>query len=190
LGETPIADMSALIELLARQLYSWLTVPYVLFGYSLGALIAYELAHRLARLATPQPTHLLVAAQRGPSMPYIDQPIFHLPDAEFVSRLQSRYNRIPRQVLEEKELLARYLPLLRADFSLVENYRYRAKERLACPVSVFGGYHDVRVTRPQLDAWSLETSNKCTIHMIPGDHFFIHDCQSELLSLIRQILPA
>jgi medium-chain acyl-[acyl-carrier-protein] hydrolase len=82
------------------------------------------------------------------------------------------------------------LRILRADFTLVEDYKYRSSARLACPITVFGGAEDRRITTAQLEAWSMETSAPCTLHLLPGGHFFMDTARTQLLALIRQGLEA
>jgi medium-chain acyl-[acyl-carrier-protein] hydrolase len=139
----------------------------------------------LSDLGLP-PAHLFVSAQRGPSLPYGAQPIFALPDDEFLAGVLSRYDGIPRQVLDEKDLLAVLLRTLRGDFTLTEDYRYRAAGQLACPVTAFGGENDRQIVREQLEAWSNETAREFRLHLLPGGHFFLQDAQEKLLSLITE----
>jgi medium-chain acyl-[acyl-carrier-protein] hydrolase len=161
-NEPPASKMGPLVESLAREMASTET-PYALFGHSMGAFIAFDLAHALSDLGLP-PAHLFVSAQRGPSLPYGAQPIFALPDDEFLAGVLSRYDGIPRQVLDEKDLLAVLLRTLRGDFALTEDYRYRAAGQLACPVTAFGGENDRQIAREQLEAWSNETAREFRLH--------------------------
>ena len=81
--------------------------------------------------------------------------------------------------------MAVLLPTLRADFTLSEDYRYRAATPLTCPITAFGGSQDSEVSREQLEAWSAETAVDFKLHMLAGGHFFLQSSQAELLSLIR-----
>src|SRR6516162_1128526 len=69
LDEPAASDMAPLVASLAQDVLPWLSVPYALFGHSMGAFIAFDLAHELSDLGSP-PAHLFVSAQRGPSLPY------------------------------------------------------------------------------------------------------------------------
>jgi medium-chain acyl-[acyl-carrier-protein] hydrolase len=182
--EPPAADMAALVASLAQEMHPWLGVPYALFGHSMGAFIAFDLAHELSALGRP-PAHLFVSAQRGPSLPYSARPIYALPDKEFLAGILERYENIPPQILEQKDFMAVLLRRFRADFALVEAYKYWAKNRLACPITTFGGADDRQIASEQLRAWETETSNRFRLHLLPGGHFFLHDCRAEMLALIQ-----
>lgn len=182
-SEPAIADMPGLIGAVIDRVAPRLTVPYALFGHSMGAFIAFELAHAIAARGLPAPVRLFVSAQRGPSLPYPGTPIFDLPDGEFLKGVTERYQRFPPALLREEAFMRVLLPMLRADFTLVENYKYRATAKLSCPITVFGGKDD-KLPRDQLEAWSNETTAACTVHLLPGGHFFMDSAREELVAFI------
>jgi len=151
-----------------------LTVPYVLFGHSLGALVAYELAHELPRAGANAPVHLIVAGRVAPSVTLPDASIHTLADAELIHALRTKYNAIPAEILEERDLLQLLLPGIRADFRLHETYVYRGRPPLSCGLSAYGGLRDESVTESDLLAWRSETKERFSKTMIDGDHFFVH----------------
>jgi medium-chain acyl-[acyl-carrier-protein] hydrolase len=176
--------MAPLVQSLAREMDDWLGLPYFLFGHSMGAFVAFDLAHELSHLGHP-PAHLFVSGQRGPRLPYAGRPIFALPDDQFLAGVLARYDRIPKQVLEQRDLMAVLLRTLRADFTLSEDYCYRAATLLSCPITAFGGIQDSEVSNAQLEAWSAETAGRFKLHKLAGGHFFLQSNQAELLSVIR-----
>jgi surfactin synthase thioesterase subunit len=187
--EPPATAMAPLAAALAQEVRPLLTLPYTLFGHSMGAFIAFDLAHELSAMGAG-PTHLFVSAQRGPRVPYSARPIFALPDASFLAAILDRYKAIPEPVLRQPDLMAVLLRTLRGDFTLVEDYRYRATGRLSCPVTAFGGRDDRQIAREQLEAWSLETSEAFELRLLPGGHFFLNEARRELLAIIReQVAP-
>src|SRR5271170_5577451 len=99
LTEPPFTKLSCLIEALVRALDPLLDMPFAFFGHSLGALVGFELARELRRLARPQPVRLVVSAARAPRIPRRDRPIHALPEADLRVEL-SRLNGVPGKVLE------------------------------------------------------------------------------------------
>jgi medium-chain acyl-[acyl-carrier-protein] hydrolase len=184
IGKPPVAEMTSLVDLLSEQIVPRLALPYALFGHSMGAFVAFDLAHEILRRNLRPPSHLFVAAQRGARLPYPEKPIFDLPEESFLSALVARYDSIPKAIMEQAEFMKLLLPTLRADITLVEDYRYRAAGPLGCPIIVFGGLEDRRVNRSQLEAWSVETSARCSMHLLPGGHFFLNSARAELLAQI------
>jgi medium-chain acyl-[acyl-carrier-protein] hydrolase len=76
------------------------------------------------------------------------------------------------------------LPLLRADFAVSQTYACREEPPLDCPITAFGGTQDEEVDRDDLEAWREQTTARFSLHLFPGDHFFLHTFQTELLDLL------
>ena len=182
--EPPATDMTRLIDSLVNEMSELLDTPYSLFGHSMGAFIAFDLAHELSRHGHP-PEHLFVSAQRGPSLRNRWPKIFHLPDEEFLSKVMGRYNNIPKPLLEDKAFRKILIRTLRGDFILTEDFLYQARGLLRCPITAFGGTEDGLITPGDLEAWALETKIRFQLHMMPGGHFFLNNSREELISTIR-----
>lgn len=170
--EAPLADMRALVADLAGTVLPLLDLPYCLYGHSLGAFVAFDLAHELAVLGAPPPRHLFVAAQRAPRLPHPQEPIYRLPDADFLEAVRSRHDALPAALLADPAMRSYLTRLLRADFTLVEAYRRAAREPLSCGITVFGATEDTAVPPSLLADWAEETTAPCEIVLLPGGHFF------------------
>ncbi|WP_240470234.1 thioesterase II family protein [Brevibacillus laterosporus] len=94
IGEQALCDMKALVEAISQAIYPYLDRPFLFFGHSLGARIAFELARAVRRKWKLQPCRLIVSGSRAPNIPE-PHPLHHLPDDEFVSELRRffRYSR-------------------------------------------------------------------------------------------------
>ena len=182
LRDQPFTSLDALIEAAAEAIAPLLDKPFALFGHSMGAMISFELARRLREQGRPQPAHLFVSGRKAPHLPNHDPVSHNLPEAELRRELL-RLNGTPREVLEHPELMELMLPLLRADFSVVETYVYRPGIPLDCPLTAFGGLRDSEVSREQLEAWREQTAGEFALRMLPGDHFFLNDAQAQTLLL-------
>jgi medium-chain acyl-[acyl-carrier-protein] hydrolase len=184
LAETPFARMPQLIEPLARALGPCLQEnPYAFFGHSMGAFVSFELARYLRKYHQTGPLRLFVAAQRAPQLPDLEPPVYALPDKEFIEELR-RLNGTLVEILQNADVMEIALPLLRADFALVETYQYTAGDPLLCPISAFGGLNDEKVSRDKLDAWREQTRASFGLRMFPGNHFFFNRSQAELLQTV------
>jgi len=183
LRERPFTTLSRLVGVLVDVLTPQMQMPFVFFGHSVGALIGFELARLLRRQNRTGPLHLFVSARRAPQLPEPGPPMHQLPEAEFVDKLKD-FNGIPQAVLREAELMRFFLPILRADFALLETYLYVDDHPLDCPITVFGGLHDVKATREELTAWHYQTKGEFRIQLFSGGHFYLHNAQGQLLRAI------
>ena len=184
IGEPPIQRMGPLIESAHGAIHGFLDRPCALFGYSAGGLMAFELARELQAQGIPA-QHLFVAACRPPHLPPGRPQIHSLPDPEFVDRVSS-IGGTPSEVLEHEELMAHLLPTLRADFAVIETYHPTDRAELDCPLTAFGGLRDSMVPPDELAAWRNHTRDRFEQHLLPGDHFFLSDSQTQILSVIRR----
>ncbi|MGC4068682.1 MAG: thioesterase domain-containing protein [Polyangiaceae bacterium] len=139
LQEEPFNAMQPLVEALANGLKEAFDVPFSFFGYSLGALIAFELTRHCRRQGFPMPNCVFIGACPAPQRPRKRTHLRALPEADFIREISSRYRPIPAAVLEDKELLAVTTRVMRADLSVVETYQYRQEEPLAVPMVALGG---------------------------------------------------
>jgi medium-chain acyl-[acyl-carrier-protein] hydrolase len=188
-NETPITDASKLIDALSVVLRPYLDMPYALFGHSMGAVLAYELARRLGAAYDREPSGLFVSAHGAPHLPRRRPPSHHLPDDKFIARMKA-LNGTPAEVFANPELLALLLPMLRADFKLVETYAELPGPVLTCPVLAIGGRSDSDVPPTSLEGWATVTRGPFKSMLFEGDHFFINSERETLLRVLKHYLSA
>ena len=181
-NEPPCQEMSAVVEQIAAGLGPILDLPFGIFGHSMGAMVAFELARALESEGH-RVLHLFVSAVRAPQEPDPDPPLHRMADAELISHLK-KLNGIPKIILEHPDLIELTLPALRADLKAYETYSYRAGEPLDCPVSVYGGYDDAKAPPDSLVGWRIQTRKEFSMRLFPGDHFFLETARDALLQQI------
>jgi medium-chain acyl-[acyl-carrier-protein] hydrolase len=159
----------------------------VLFGHSVGTLMAYELARWLQCNGDLTLRRLIVSGRSAPHVRSRREPMHELSDRDLVEKLR-RYNGTPSVVLETPELLEFFLPRLRADFEMNETYRApQSAPALQCPVNVFSGESDPETTEASVLAWQEHTCGAFEHRSFPGGHFFIHDPETAVLESIQAI---
>ncbi|MEW6405533.1 MAG: alpha/beta fold hydrolase [Chloroflexota bacterium] len=185
--EPAIHYLPTLVEKLCEAIEPLLNKPFAFFGHSMGGLLAYELAQRLRGQNLPQA--LFISACGAPHLPDPHPPIHALPDSEFILSLQ-QLNSIPSELLDQPSVMQLFLPALRADSEAVETYHHIPGEPLDCPVIVFGGLEDPRVSRKHLEAWAAHTTSRFDTRYFPGDHFYLNAARDSIIEIIATELES
>jgi medium-chain acyl-[acyl-carrier-protein] hydrolase len=187
LQEPAFDRIEPLVEALIEALGARLLRPFALFGHSMGALVAFELARELRRRSGPAPAHLFLSGRSAPRYPDPARAVHLLPESDFIEYLRT-LNGTPEVILDDAGMREVFFPTLRADFAVCARYRYREEPPLEVPITVFGGTRDLERAPELLEEWKRETSASFALHMLPGDHFFVRTARPILLSLLRREL--
>ncbi|WP_433018887.1 thioesterase II family protein [Kribbella sp. CA-294648] len=187
-GQVPVRKLPALIDLIHAAIEPLLDRPFALFGHSMGALLAFELARKLRQEGSPCPQRLFLSAFRAPHLPNPNIAIHHLPDEVLKTVLVK--DGTPAEIVRNEDIMRALLPTLRADLELCETYQYADREPLDIPISAFGGLQDVRVLEQDLMQWKVHTASEFHLTMFQGGHFFIHSAQDLLVSRLAGELRA
>ncbi len=188
LVERPFSDIPSLLEALVPALLPYLDMPYAFFGHSMGSLISFELARRLRQMGYwDMLVHLFVSGYSAPQIPDPDPPTCHMPESEFIEELR-RLKGTAEDLLQNAEFMQLIIPLLRADFSLCDTYKYIYEEPLSIPISAFGGLQDPKTSFDVVSAWRMQTTGRFQLRFLEGDHFFLQKQQAALLQALSQDL--
>ena len=189
-SEEPIAELDALVDEVVLVARSLGPEPLALYGHSLGALVGYHAALRLEAEGRSIRS-LFVGAFTAPQRPntwlFENLPRLHragfshvpsprAPNAGKVAQLLLGGEEALAIARDSPQLLDRVVPVLLADFRIVDRYRHPAHTpKLRCPIVAFGGEADARVPAEDLAAWAELGAGGFTRHDVPGDHFFLRD---------------
>lgn len=188
--EPLVRDTGELVARLADELTATADGPYVLYGHSFGALVAFELAHRLAGSAAGAPLALVVSGRNAPSIPHPRAALHDAPTDELLRGLRTLQGTLPG-VDHSPELLEIFLPPLRADLRMAETYRRPELPPLSCPVQVVAGDLDPLVDDAGLAGWQQETVGPCRVERVRGGHMMLdspalHLCLDDLFALVAR----
>lgn len=187
MAEAPFVRLAPLVRTLATSIDPLLDRPFAIFGHSMGGLVAFELARALRALGKPQPAHLFISAATAPGEPTALPPLRGAPDAEVKRELRA-LDGTPRELLDNDDLMSVMLPVVRADFSVLETYEYRDEPPLPVPLTVFGGAADPVVSPPALNRWRGQSARGCRLQLFPGGHFFLHAAATGVVGAIVRAL--
>lgn len=160
----------------------------ILFGHSMGALIAYELAHALADQGRAV-QGLIVSGAVAPHRPDPAEQIHQLPDEQFLAQVMALEG-TPAAVLAESGLLDMLLPVLRADFEACETYVWRERPPLRIPVHAIGGSLDPRAPIEELERWGELTTGGFDSTVLPGGHFYLSQDMDRFLAALGPFISA
>ena len=149
---------------------------YAIYGHSMGAIVGFEVIHRILDDGLPAPVHFFVTGTTAPSSPRRSERKWHLlPKDQFISRLRD-LDGCPKEIFENPELLDFVEPIIRSDFKAVETFRYHRRKPFDIPVTVVTGSEESMEER-DIVLWQEETVRKVDFRRMKGDHFFIFDMQ-------------
>lgn len=187
LREKPFISFFPLIKTLVTAILPLLDLPYVFYGHSMGALIAFEVTRMLRDMGKPLPFHLFISSFRAPHLPDPDQMICKLPEDQFIEHLKL-YEGISPVIVKNTELMELYLPIIKADFSILSSYHYTQQAPLPCPITAFAGLSDPKISAEEISEWQDHTTGGYNSHFFPGGHFFINESQLEMLAHMNRYL--
>ncbi|MQS34644.1 thioesterase [Streptomyces katsurahamanus] len=174
-----------LIPALAAEIEPHTNDDFVLFGKSMGGLLAYLLARHFEQRGERRPKALAVAAFGAPHLPWGGFVAEGAEDDEdaLLARLRS-IGGIPDWLVRHPAWVRPFLGLLRDDTRMCAEYRHRPQGRpLSIPVRVFAGDHDPLVPRDAFAGWK-ELGEDVDVSFIPGGHYLV----SQDFGLLRQAI--
>ncbi|MBV2355450.1 alpha/beta fold hydrolase [Streptomyces sp. J2-1] len=180
-AETPLTRIGALADEVYENLLPWTDRPLTLFGHSMGALVAFEVARRFGD-DPDGPVRLYVSGRRAPST-YREESHHKLDDAGLVEEIRS-LGGTDTSALENPELMALALPALRADYEAVDTYSCPPDATVPCPVTALVGHMDARATLPEVQVWRQHTTAAFDLKTYPGGHFYLTDHFPEITALL------
>lgn len=186
LGEPCADNVADLSDAVLGSLLPLLDQPVVLFGHSLGATVAFELARRLEHDKGVVPRCLVVSGRRPPGE-IRDEGVHRRDDSALVAEL-AEMSGTDQRVLAEPELLNMILPTLRSDYRAAETYVYSPGPLISCPVMALVGDDDPKVPVESVANWADYTTGTCEVEVLAGGHFYLVEQQERVVSAITRWL--
>jgi surfactin synthase thioesterase subunit len=184
IAEPLLYDIDAMTEYLFRQVEHQIDGPYVLFGHSLGALLAFTLCRTLVKKEANLPLALFLSGQTAASLIKNDER-YLLPDKQFIDVIRQMEG-TPEELFAEKGFVDFFMPIVRADFQAVAKFQYHHyMVPLKLPITVLLGSREA-ITDEEAMEWQSETEGEVTLFRFEGGHFFINDKAKEVCGLIAE----
>ncbi|MER7000165.1 thioesterase domain-containing protein [Streptomyces sp. NPDC000410] len=151
--------------------------PYLLYGHSLGALIAYTLTRALREAGLSAPALLVVGACPPPDAALALPDACRAPDEELL-RLLGGAGALPGGAKPGGLWHRLVMPVLRDDLVLADALRTAARVPspagpLDVPVLAVAGRGDALAPAGEVARWRHWTTGPFALRTVPGDHFFV-----------------
>lgn len=176
-------QIDLMVQSIVRDIAELPPAATLFFGYSLGSLIAYEVAKALAERRIAAPDLLAVAAGSSPNNIGRRAAVYDLPQDAFWNKVLS-YGGTSAEMVANPELRAYAEPMLRADFQLIDEYRFAAHDGFSFPIIAIAGTRDQVCPPPYVRTWSSFTRGPFEYHEFDDGHFFIQRHGGALYKLI------
>lgn len=162
--------------------------PYALYGHSMGTILVYELLRRIREYKHQEPMHAFFSG-RYPPFVYDKKEFIHkLPDHEFMMKIYE-HGGTNEEILKNKELLDIFLPVLKADYKIVELYKHcNDILKLDCSITVLNGSRDNYVEEMDIQRWEECTKKQCKFYTFDDGHFFINTYKQDIAGIINSTL--
>lgn len=190
LDERSETDLLVVARKLSFVISEFINKPFAFMGHSMGATLAFETCRFIMKTSGIEPLHLIVTGRDAPQVAGKTGLSSIVLDSEFLREIAARYGEIPSVILEDVDLKKLYLRVFRSDFYMIDNYHYVPDAALTCPITVFYGDADQRVSRSGLTAWGDLTSGQFNMEMMSGGHFFINTCTTAFINKIGHLCTA
>lgn len=184
-GEAYPTDINLLTENIAAAIEREGDKTFYLFGHSMGAILAWEVAKKLR---TP-PGGLLLSASLSPTE--IPSPrIIRMAEMDNETFIQEMayFNGIDESLMHNPFLNDIVAEKLKRDFKLIARYRYQYSAPVSVPVMVIVGEHDAHVTVGSLMKWQSHTQHFLGAKQVCGNHFYFNDHPEIMINAISEMV--
>lgn len=187
--ENPYNDIKDAVEDVFELIYKEVQQsPYMLFGHSMGAMIAYELAQKIREKGLPKPIHMFFSGKGAPNVHRSDEKEYHLLDDSSFKKEVIELGGTPPEFFEHPELMELFLPLLKNDFRIAETHKLTEPiKEFDQDITVLLGKED-DLNAEQCEEWVKHTTEFCYFHHFPGGHFFINDEKKAIVRIIEDVV--
>jgi pyochelin biosynthetic protein PchC len=180
-----IEDLMEMADKVTTAVLPLFDRPFALFGHSMGATLAFEVARRLEEMGA-EAEMIFVSGRRSPTRPRAED-VHRRGDAGLIQEMR-RLSGTDQRLFDDEELLAMILPAVRSDYTAIERYRMIPGSRINAPIHVLIGDSDPKAGLAEAAAWEEVTTGTFSQRVFRGGHFYLAEHQSEVINTISDAL--
>ncbi|MBV7708170.1 alpha/beta fold hydrolase [Nocardia nova] len=158
-----------------------------LFGHSMGATVAYEVASCWPSDSEFTLDNVFVSARVAPSIPVSIPAIRTREDA--VAELE-RLGGTDIRILDDNDFLAAAMDVMRTDYDLMDMYQRNiarvSGHAIDVPIFALAPDDDARAPIDNMRRWSGHTRAGFDLQIFEGGHFYLNDRINQVVDYIRQ----
>lgn len=185
--ETFYESLKEAVEDIFNEIQDKIYDDYAIYGHSMGSLLAYELYYKINEIGAKKPKHVFFSGYKAPNVVREKENIYTLANYDFMNKI-IELGGTPEELINNKELLEIYIPIIRNDFKILETYEYKERtNKIECNISILNGKQD-SINLEDILAWKKHTSKKCRIYNLEGNNFFINNNIENIANIINDTL--
>lgn len=178
INELFYSDIQEAVDDIYSMIVDSLDMPYSFYGHSMGTILAYEVTMKIINNGHRSPCHLFLSGRYPPHIRK-EKNLSNASDEEFKKEILS-LGGTSKEILEDNGLMKMFLPIIRADYRIVESYRFKNDNKpFDFGITIFNGNDDEDVTEIDLEAWKEYTTKRFSCFKFKGGHFFINDEENQ-----------
>jgi len=176
-----------------EDLYKYITINiscsnYAIFGHSMGSALAYELAKKITYNNIQLPSHLFLSGRNAPHKSNKNLKLHKLSNEKLTIELL-KLGGLPPDLTDNQDFIDYYLPIVRRDLKLIENYKFNKNVNpLNIVFTILSGTNDQSTSKSGILGWKNLSLKSCEFNTINGNHFFVHNKIEDVMNIINKTL--
>jgi len=161
-----------------------------LFGHSMGGLVAWDTANRLADEGLPV-RNVIISACLPPHR-FREEKYAMMATDEWLATFLARYGRIRPEKMETDFFRNRLYPAIQNDYRLISIHRHEEIRKRPFPLACFYGQQDELMPKEGMEEWEAYTESRFCLKAFRGSHFYIEDERSrkEVITAIESFIES
>lgn len=157
---------------------------YALLGYSMGSIAAVEALKKILCFnEMPPPVHIFLGAHE----PHTKSELMGYSEKDRDELIKTRtiqFGGIPERLIKNKSFWRVYLPIYRADYTLIGSYDFQGLDlESRIPTTIF--YSETDTPYADMAQWKRFFVGECKFVRYEGSHFFIQEHCQEMADVIK-----